>query len=326
MPNGRALPSALLYDWLLGRAWSLALVSQANANTLGPENLVYDPGIADGSYAIAKFLSKYEGNESAALVQAHDQALNRQLQGLADDWAAEFKGLIDIVAPIGPGFLNAVEWLRKVVNGGDGLGYIGQDHRAQQALNYGIAIDAGLNERGLPTPPGAMAALRTTSTGVMALHYGNMNNAMTATALQEAQRLRIDAAEALIKARDDALDATLDYLFTEMTLMFDVFGRNNNYLTKLQRDVGAMRNRMAVRGAELSDWEARVQQLDDRRQATIQRSEEFNKRQVAKLEMEAEAQIKMLRRYSSRAASAINSAGVSVTSQAQESNEIDAEG
>lgn len=326
MPNGRALPSALLYDWLLGRAWSLALISQANANNLGPENLVYSPNVVNGNYAIAKFLSKYEGDESASLVQSHDASLNRQLQGLANAWAEQFKGLIDIVAPIGPGFLNAVEWLRRVVNGGDGLGYIGQDHRSQQALNYGIAIDAGLNERGLPTPPGAMAALRATSLGVMSMHYGNMNNAMTATALQEAQRLRIDAAEALIKARDEALDATLDYLFTEMTLMFDVFGRNNNYLTKLQRNVGAMRTRMAVRGSELAGWEAQVQQLDDSRQASIQRSAEANTRGIAKIEMQAEAQIKMLRRYSSRAASAINSTGVSVNSTASESNEIDAEG
>ena len=43
-------------------------------------------------------------------------------------------------------------------------------------------------------------------------------------------------------------------------------------------------------------------------------------------EMSVDAHIKLLRRYSSRAASALNSAGVSVNSTASESNSINAEG
>jgi hypothetical protein len=42
--------------------------------------------------------------------------------------------------------------------------------------------------------------------------------------------------------------------------------------------------------------------------------------------MRAEANIKLLRRYSSRAAAALNASGVSVNSRASESNTINAEG
>ena len=39
MANGRALPSALLFDWLLGRAWNMAMASYANAENFSSRNI-----------------------------------------------------------------------------------------------------------------------------------------------------------------------------------------------------------------------------------------------------------------------------------------------
>lgn len=39
MANGRALPSALLFDWLLGRAWNMAMTSYANAQRFSGNDL-----------------------------------------------------------------------------------------------------------------------------------------------------------------------------------------------------------------------------------------------------------------------------------------------
>lgn len=75
---------------------------------------------------------------------------------------------------------------------------------------------------------------------------------MQADHTAEAHKLRIDKVEALIKTRNDALEATMDYLFTQLHLMFDVFGRNNDYLTRLQREEQSIKARMDIRNAELA--------------------------------------------------------------------------
>ena len=74
MANGRALPSALLFDWLLGRAWNMAMTSYANAQRFSGNDLggSSESGISTGggSASIEKFLSRYAGDEPAALVAA----------------------------------------------------------------------------------------------------------------------------------------------------------------------------------------------------------------------------------------------------------------
>ena len=326
MANGRVLPSALLFDWLLGRAWNMAMVSYANAARFGSVKIQPRPvstGVSvGGEPSMEKFLSRYAGDEVSAVVAAHDQALTAQMADVARRWATEMEGMIAHAAPVGPGFMLAVEWLRKVVNGGDGLGYLGMNHRDNQLSDMVSTSGGEVNTRGLPTPTGAMAALRGVARTEGRFHADRASAQMRADHRAEAHKLRIDAAEALLKARNDALDATMEHAFTQMHLMFDVFGRNNDFLTRLQRDSAAIKSRFDARTAELASWEARLMTTDDSQQAANQELKAAIERQNTVDSMLAESHIKLLRRYSSRAASALNSAGVSVSSSASESNNI----
>ena len=326
MANGRALPSALLFDWLLGRAWNMAMTSYANAQNFSANDIEgpQESGISagGGSPGIEKFLSRFSGAESAALVRAHDQSLRGQMQEVANEWSTQFQAVLTNAVPVGPGFQLAIQWLRKVANGGDGLGYLGQDRRLAQAENY-AALDA--NPYGLPLPPGAMVALQGVATRTAGLHVARLGAQMHADRVAEAHKLRIDAAEALLRAYNEALDAVMEHMFTQMHLMFDVFGRNNDYLTALQRNEQAVGARMQVRTAELAEWNERIMTTDDSHAAAIQKIKAGVERANTLAQMSAEANIKLLRRYSSRAAAALNSAGVSVSSTASESNNINAE-
>lgn len=324
MANGRAMPSALLFDWLLGRAWNLALTSYANAANfsslkLGRSNIETGIGLGGGP-TIEKFLTKYAGDEPSVLVAQHDRALSGQLAEVANRWATEFQGVMSSVAPIGPGFLTAVEWLRRVVNGGDGLGYLGYDHRMAQAA--GFAAAATDFAASVYVPPAAAAAQRAIAGQMAALHVTRSGVQMRADHEAAQHKLRVDAAEALLRAYNEALDAAMEYVFTQMHLMFDVFGRNNNYLTNLQRHEQAVKARMDIRSAELSGWDERIMTTDDSHQASNQKLRATVERANTIDSMTAEAHIKNLRRYSSGAASALNSAGISVSSQASESNDI----
>lgn len=329
MANGRALPSALLFDWLLGRAWSMALTSYANAERFGSKNIGggnSESGVGTGGApSIEGFMTRYAGDEPAALVVNHDRELEGQMKEVADKWAAEFQGIIALTAGVGPGFTAAVEWLRKVANGGDGLGYVGYAHRAGQVDSFAAQILA-INQRNLPVPAGASAALRGVAEREAALLVARSKAQMQADRQAEEHKLRIDAVEALIKARNDALEAAMDHVFTQMHLMFDVFGRNNDYLTRLQREEQSIKARMDIRTAELAGWAERIQTTDDSHAAAIQRIKAITGRANTMDEMSVDAHIKLLRRYSSRAAAALNSAGVSVNSTASESNNINAEG
>lgn len=330
MANGRALPSALLFDWLLGRAWNMALTSYANAERFGSKNIGgggnSESGVSTGGApSIEGFMTRYAGDEPAALVVNHDRELEGQMKEVADKWAAEFQGIIALTAGVGPGFTAAVEWLRKVTNGGDGLGYVGYTHRAGQADSFAAQI-LTVNQRNLPVPTGAGAALRGVAQREAALLVARSKAQMQADRQAEEHKLRIDAVEALIKARNDALEAAMDHVFTQMHLMFDVFGRNNDYLTRLQREEQSIKARMDIRTAELAGWAERIQTTDDSHAAAIQKIKAITGRANTMDEMSVDANIKLLRRYSSRAAAALNSAGVSVNSTASESNNINAEG
>jgi hypothetical protein len=304
----------------------MALSSQANANQLGPDKIATTTiNFGNGSTpTIEKFLTKYAGDEPAELVVAHDRVLEGQMKEVADKWAAEFQGIIALTAGVGPGLTAAVTWLRKVTNGGDGLGYVGYAHRGGQTESFASQILA-VNQRNLPTPTGANAALRSVAEREAALLVARSKAQMQADRQAEEHKLRIDAVEALIKARNDALEATMDHIFTQMHLMFEVFGRNNDYLTRLQREEQSMKARMDIRSAELAGWAERVQTADDSRAANTQKAKALVARANTRDEMSADAHIRLLRRYSSRAAAALNSAGVSVNSTATESNNINAE-
>ena len=230
--------------------------------------------------------------------------------------------MISRAAPIGPEFELAVQWLGSVVRGGDGLGYLGQGHRAAQAAQYAQQLAAGVNSRGLPTPAGAMAALRGVAVRESALYVERAQAQMQADRIAQAHKLRVDAAEALVRARNQALDALMEHAFTQMHLMFDVFGRNNDYLTKLQRQEQAIRAHSEIRSAELASWESRIQTLDDEYQFENQKLKAAVERANTLDSMSVDANIRLLRRYASRAAAALNSVGISVNSTASESNNV----
>lgn len=328
MANGRVLPSALWFDWLLGRAWNMAETSYANANALNPLNFMPggspETGVGvGGTPAAENFVSRYQGADLAALVTAHDRALEGQMAEVAQQWATEFQGVMAIAAPIGPGFLFAIAWLQDAVAGADKLGYLGQAHRAAQMDGFAGEAAAALNARGLPLPPLAGAALGNTLAGAAGLHQARMLVQMSADRVAEAHKLRVDAAEALIKARNAALDAAMDYAFTQMHLMFDVFGRNNDFLTRLQREEQAIRAAFDARAAELAGWDERLSTTDDSVAAVIRKIKVKTDRDNEVASMLADVNMRRLRRYSSRAASALNSAGLSIGISAEESNRVD---
>lgn len=328
MANGRVLPSALWFDWLLGRAWNMAETSYANASQLGPLN--FRPGGSPeagvgigGTPAAETFVSRYQGADVAALVTAHDRAMEGQMAEVARQWATEFQGVMSIAAPIGPGFLFAISWLQGAVGGADKLGYLGQAHRAAQVSSFAGEAAAALNARALPLPPLAGAALGNTLAGAAGLHQARMAAQMGADRAAEAHKLRVDAAEALIKARNAALDAAMDYAFTQMHLMFDVFGRNNDFLTRLQREERAIRTAFDARAAELAGWDERLSTTDDSVAAVVRKIKTKADRDNEVASMLADVNMRRLRRYSSRAASALNSAGLSIGISASESNNVD---
>ena len=328
MANGRALPSALLFDWLLGRAWNMALGSYANAanlsslklgGTAGSESGVSTGG---GAPSIEKFLTRYADDEPSAMVAAHDQAVRGQLKEVADRWAVEFQGVISRVAPVGPGFLAAVEWLRKVVNGGDGLGYLGYDHRMQQGAGYANTVAGWADGRALAVPPGVAVAQRTVAAQMAGLHLDRAGAQMRADRMAERHKLRVDAAEALLRAYNEALDAAMEHVFTQMHLMFDVFGRNNDYLTELRRTNEIKRARMERLAEELARWRIGVDGDHEAASDDVRITGQVNERYAEHVGLLVDSYIKRIRRHSNRAAAALNGFGVSVTSEARESNTV----
>lgn len=321
MANGRALPTALLFDTLLGRAWNTALNNYAKANSIAAPPIPSNLAKTDGNFALPSLGVAPVGDPSGD-VAAHDRSVRAQLQEIADAWAVEFEGIMQLTAPVGPGFNLAVQWLRGVTNGADGLGYLGRDHRAAQAQGYASSVRAAINARGLPTPPGAMAALEVVAQTVTGLYLDRLTVQMDADREEARRKLLIDAVETLSKLRNDALDAAMDYVFSEMNVMFDAFGSNNNYLQKTRRAEQALQSRVQVRTAELASWDARMLRNMDANLNGQRQAKALNDRALQKIEMTVEQHIKRLRRLSSRAASVINSANVSVGSSANESNNV----
>lgn len=325
MANGRALPTALLFDTLLGRAWDIALANYGNAQSI--ENLTIPDTLSTtkGEYSINSFRSSFNTDEVRGVLNGHDNAVRKKLEEVAALWADEFKGIIEIVAPIGPGFHAAVAWLRKVANGGDGLGYVGQDHRNNQLARFTSTALGSSTARGLPMPPGAAPALQAVAGGITGLYADRLRVQMDADREAARHKLQIDAVVTLVELRNAALDAAMEYVFGQMNMMFDVFGQNNDYLTKIRRDEQAMQARMAVRSAELARWDESLAMTNDSYTDAHRKVKALNDRYLEIMSLEVEQRVKRLRRYSSQVASALNSAGVSVSSQASESNTVDAE-
>lgn len=323
MANGRALPSALLFDWLLGRAWGLGLQNYAAAQNITTPVLTGEASSVDGAYKFPKFSQKFDPREVEQQVRAHDAALLRQLQAVSVSWGKEFGEMMSLIAPVGPGFQTAVEWLSGVVRGRDGLGYVGRDHRAAQARVQTSTVLSGLNQRLLPVPRGAAAAVSAVAASMLEIQDRRAAIQMDADREAERKKLVIDAVEELVRLRNSALDAAMDYIFVQMSLMFDVFGRNNDFLTGLKRQEQALASRMQLTGSHLDEWDARVLMNADSNSAAQRIAKARNDHALQKAQMMVDQRIKRIRRYSSNTASALNSAGISVNSTASESNTVD---
>ncbi|ATH15797.1 hypothetical protein CHL79_26975 [Delftia acidovorans] len=325
MANGRALPSAILFDELLGRAWGIALQKYGEAQAIESPVTSFTPARTNGAYRLPQYSSGFDPADAGSWVAQHDKALAKQLDQVAGEWAVEFQGVMDIVAPVGPGWRNAVAWLRATMHGQDGLGYVGQDHRIAQARQQGVQVLGGLNQRGLPVPAGAMAALQAVADGVVDLYQGRLAAQMTADREAERRRLLVDAVTELARLRNSALDTAMDFVFGRMNIMYDVFGRNNEYLTRVRRDDQALAAQMQVASAELQRWDAQALANQDGSAASQRTVKAMNDRALEVIGLNVEQQVKRLRRLSTGSAAALNSAGVSVNSQATESNTVNAE-
>ena len=172
---------------------------------------------------------------------------------------------------------------------------------------------------------GANTALMASAGQVSSIHTSIMAARMNADRIETRMKMRVDAAEALLKAYDDAVAATLDYLAAEMHLMFDVFGRNNDFLVQVQREYQSLKDIMDLRSYELAALKERLDTTHDSQAGVNRELQALTERANTRASTRVEANIKMLRRYASRAASALNSVGVSIQSTAQESNNLDAE-
>ncbi|MFS4514368.1 hypothetical protein ACMFLR_10930 [Delftia tsuruhatensis] len=325
MANGRALPSAILFDELLGRAWGIALQKYGEAQAIESPVASFTPARTDGAYRLPQYSSGFDPADAGSWVAQHDKALARQLDQVVDEWAVEFQGVMDIVAPVGPGWRNAVAWLRATMHGQDGLGYVGQEHRLAQARQQGVQVLGGLNQRGLPVPAGGMAALQAVAAGVTGLYQERLAAQMTADREAERRRMLVDAVTELALLRNAALDTAMDFVFGRMNIMYDVFGRNNEYLTRVRRDDQALAAQMQVASAELQRWDAQVLANQDGSAASQRTVKAMNDRALEVIGLNVEQQVKRLRRLSTGSAAALNSAGVSVNSQATESNTVNYE-
>lgn len=172
-------------------------------------------------------------------------------------------------------------------------------------------------------PGGAGAALSVIANSMLGLQDQRVAAQIAADREAERKKLVIDAVEELAKLRNAALDAAMDFVSVQMSLMFDVFGRNNDYLTGLKRQEQALASRMQLASAKLDAWDAVVGVNADASAAAQRIAKAKNDRSLEKIQLIVEQHIKRLRRYSSRAASALNSAGISVNSTASESNTVD---
>lgn len=327
MPNGRALPSAILFDELLGRAWARAQDNVNAATTLAaPVIAASNLARTDGDYKLKPFDAKTTGFDYRAVVREYDQSTALQLQQLEREWEGEMSQILSLIAPPGASHGLALDWLARTARGEDTLGYLGQNHRASQL--YGMAAQIGQsvnNPRGLPMPAGAQAAMLVITGHLVGIALDRNAAQMAADRERERMTGQIEAAETLLRLRDEAIDAAIDYVNTQLRAVLDVYGENSEYRSELELRAASMRTAMQAATTALDLHETSVKQTHALYTDTSRRVNEINDRKIEQTMMLVDSYVKRMRRHSSRAASALNSAGVSVDSRATESNNISAE-
>lgn len=327
MPNGRALPTALLFDDLLGRAWQRAQQSVNAATALAaPVAHSSDFASISGEYDLEKFEPVASGFSASVTARDYDKGVADQIRVLQDRWAIEMEQVLKAVAPVGQTYGLAMSWLGRSARGEDALGYLGQDHRMQQLKRMQTlsGMDAA-NPRGLPMPGGAAGALSGISTHLTGIALSNLAAQMAADRESARMAMQIEAAELLMRLRTGAIDAAIDYVNSRMSTMLDVYGRNNDYRTELEQEATTKRTAMQAAISALNLHESSVKQAHASAAEGVRQVGEINDRMSERAAMLVDSYVRRMRRYASRATSALNSAGVSVTSNASESNTVDAQ-
>lgn len=324
MPNGHAMNPTLVFDGLLGLAWDKAKLSANAAVSLAAPAFGKTPRSAAGPGSLPDFVPA-DSATNAAIIAAlgdNDRGVAAALQRLAAEWSGEFARIMEVVAPVSGSFQAALDWYGRVMAGGDGLGGVGQHQRLQQSQAAAAQVPGLLNAYGLPLPAGAGAALAAESSRRMAVSSTRLAAQMQADADNAKQQLRAAAIVDVLQLRDQALDAAMDYAFGQINLMFDVFGRNNDYLTELRRTNDLKRARMERLAEELARWRIGVDGDNEAAADDVRITGQVNERYAERVGLEVDGYIKRIRRHSSRAAAALNGFGVSVTSAASESNTV----
>lgn len=327
MANGRALPTALLFDELLGRAWQRAQRSVNAATALAaPVSSASDFAKATGEYDIEKFDSTASKFSARDILAGYDKAVAAQLRTLQDRWTVEMQQVLNTVAPPGAAYGLAVNWLGRAARGQDALGYLGQDERLQQLSRMQLqsGLDAA-NPRGLPMPAGAATALSGISMRLTGIALGNLSAQMSADRETERMAMQVEAADLLVSLRTGAIDTAIEYVNNRMNTVLDVYGTNNEYRTELELDATMKRTAMQTAISALNRHESSIKQAHASATDGVRTVGEINDRVSERATMLVDSYVRRMRRYASRAASALNSAGVSVTSNASESNTVDAE-
>lgn len=327
MPNGRALPTALLFDELLARAWERAQRNVNAATTLAAP--VVDASMlakGAGEYDIPPFEPRVVAFSARDILLDYDIGVANQLRALQTAWESEMRQVINTVAPLGAVYDQALAWLARSAGGDDALGYLGQEHRAAQlqGMQAQVLQSAG-NPRGLPQPAGAAAALLAVGAHLTGIALGRADAQMSADRERERMGLQVEAAELLMRLRNAAVDAAIDYVNNRMTVMLEVYGSNNDFRTEVEMGAATKRATMQAAVSALDLHEVGIKNTHAAFMDQSRRVGEINDRAMERTMMLVDSYVKRMRRHATRATSALNSAGVSVNSTASESNTVSAD-
>lgn len=328
MPNGHAMQTTLLFDTLLYFAWQRAMervnmaadltAPEFNEETLKTAKVYALPTFDPAQPQFTRDLERMLGD--------YDRGVADQLRQLNTDWDNTFFDLMGGLTPVNESFNEAVRWYARVVSGQQALGYVGRNQReaqsdaaGQQARQGAIALHALL-----PMPAGAGAALQRITTDLTGLSQTRMKASLDAAEDDARMKLRIEAIADLVSLRNEVQDACRDYVFAQMSYMFEVYGDNNTFLTKYRRNALLQRTAMGNLANKLGAYETKVAELgigtaDEQRVVQV-----TNERTVAKAQMLIDSYLKRIKREASKASASLNGIGVTVNSSSSERNTVDA--
>ena len=328
MPNGHVMQTTLLFDTLLYLAWQRAMERINKATTMTAPEFNEETLKTAKVYALPTFNPEQPQftRDLERMLGDYDRGVADQLRQLNTDWNNTFFDLMGGLTPVNESFNEAVRWYARVVSGQQALGYVGRNQReaqsdaaGQQARQGAIALHALL-----PMPAGAGAALQRITTDLTGLSQTRMKASLDAAEDDARMKLRIEAIADLVSLRNEVQDACRDYVFAQMSYMFEVYGDNNTFLTKYRRNALLQRTAMGNLANKLGAYETKVAGLgigtaDDQRVVQV-----TNERAITKAQMLIDGYLKRIKREASKASAALNGVNVSVNSSSGERNTVDA--